>query len=60
MESHGVAGAIQVTETTKQALGEAFRCDARGALELKGRGTVRAWLLLGENGGTARPAAEAS
>ena len=60
MESHGLAGAIQVTDTTKQALGEAFRFDARGALELKGRGAVRAWLVLGENGGTARPATEAS
>ena len=55
-----LAGAIQVTEATKHALGEAFRFDARGALELKGRGAVRAWLLLGENGGTARPATEAS
>jgi class 3 adenylate cyclase len=60
MESNGMAGAIQITDTTKEALGEAFRFDARGAVELKGRGAVRAWLLLGENGGTVRPATEAS
>jgi guanylate cyclase len=60
MESHGLAGAIQVTDATKQALGEAFRFDARGALELKGRGAVPAWLLLGENGGAVHPAAERS
>jgi len=60
MESQGLTGAIQVTDTTKEALGEAFRFDARGALELKGRGAVRAWLLLGENVGTVRSATEAS
>ena len=48
MESQGLTGAIQVTESTKEALGEAFRFDARGAVELKGRGPLGAWLLLGE------------
>ncbi len=58
MESHGVAGAIQVTAATRDALGDAFRFDARGALELKGRGAVPAWLLLGENAGTVPPSTE--
>jgi class 3 adenylate cyclase len=45
MESHGVAGAVQVTEATWQALGGAFVGEPRGEIEVKSKGRLRTWLL---------------
>jgi class 3 adenylate cyclase len=45
MESHGVPGAIQVTAATRHRLGEAYRFEPRGGVEVKGKGTVEAFLL---------------
>lgn len=47
MESHGQAGAIQVTEDTRELLKDHFRCEPRGELEVKGKGRMRAYLLTG-------------
>jgi adenylate cyclase len=47
MESHGQAGAIQVTEETRELLKDRFRCELRGELEVKGKGRMRTYLLTG-------------
>ncbi len=45
MESHGVPGRIQITTRTKNLLGGKFNCEARGKIEVKGKGLVEAWLI---------------
>jgi adenylate cyclase len=47
MESHGSAGRIQVTEDTKRALGEAFRFERRGTVEVRGKGEMELYYLTG-------------
>lgn len=47
MESHGIVGAIQVSEPVYQRLREAFAFEARGQIEVKGKGPLTAYLLLG-------------
>jgi adenylate cyclase len=49
MESHGVAGRVQVTESTRGRLGEQFRLEERGAIELKGKGLMNTWFLTGRS-----------
>ncbi|MCH7573909.1 MAG: adenylate/guanylate cyclase domain-containing protein [Candidatus Marinimicrobia bacterium] len=48
METHGLPGAIQVTETTFRILDKNFNLEARGLQEIKGRGRLETYLLLGE------------
>lgn len=48
MESHGIPGAIQLTQATYELLRDEFECEARGAIEVKGKGVMPTWLLLGE------------
>jgi adenylate cyclase len=45
MESHGVAGRVQVSERTGRQLGEAFVLEAAGALEIEGQGEVQTWFV---------------
>jgi len=47
MESHGVAGRVQVTEATRRRLGEPFLFEERGIIEAKGMGELRTWFLVG-------------
>ena len=47
MESHGVPGAIQCSEATAALLRAGFRLDERGAIEVKGKGEVRTFLISG-------------
>ncbi len=47
MESHGVAGAIQVTERVYQRLREHYELRLRGTIEVKGKGPMTTYLLLG-------------
>jgi len=49
MESHGVAGRVQVSESTRQRLGDAFTLEERGALEVEGEGVVRTWFVTGRH-----------
>ena len=49
MESHGVSGRIQVTDLTRQRLGESFTFEERGAIEIKGKGAMRTWFLDSRN-----------
>jgi adenylate cyclase len=47
MESHGVPGGIQVTDRTFQRLCDRYRFEERGTVQVKGKGEMRTWLLLG-------------
>jgi len=49
MESHGVAGRVQVTDATRRLLGESFLFEERGAIEAKGIGALHTWFLTGRN-----------
>jgi adenylate cyclase len=48
MESHGIAGSIQVTETTYEKLKHQYIFEDRGILLIKGKGEMNAYLLLGK------------
>jgi class 3 adenylate cyclase len=45
MESHGVPDAIQVTRPVFERLHDRYSFEARGTVEVKGKGQVEAWLL---------------
>jgi adenylate cyclase len=48
MESHGVPGRIHLTDATYQLIRDAFECEPRGTIEVKGKGPMRTWFLVGE------------
>jgi class 3 adenylate cyclase len=45
MESHGVPGRTQVAETTYELLRDRFRFEERGAIEVKGKGSMKTYFL---------------
>jgi adenylate cyclase len=45
MESYGQPGHVHVSAATRQALGDAFRFEPRGALEVKGKGSMETYFL---------------
>jgi adenylate cyclase len=45
MESHGVPGRIQVTDSTRQRLRESFVLEERGVIDVKGKGEMHTWFL---------------
>ena len=47
MESHGVPGQIQITRATYELLKDEFECEPRGTLEVKGKGAMETWYLVG-------------
>jgi adenylate cyclase len=49
MESHGVSGRIQLTDSTRQRLEESFMLEKRGPIEVKGKGEMHTWFLNGRN-----------
>jgi adenylate cyclase len=49
MESQGVAGRIQMTESTRQRLSETFELERRGAIDVKGKGEMQTWFLNGRS-----------
>lgn len=48
MESHGLAGSIQVSETTYQCLKEQYLFQKRGTIQVKGRGEMTTYFLIGK------------
>jgi class 3 adenylate cyclase len=49
MESHGVAGAIQVSESTYWHLRDRYDLTARGPIDVKGKGPINTWTLNRRN-----------
>lgn len=47
MESHGVPGRIHIGETTYELLRDRFECEPRGTIDVKGKGPMRTWFLVG-------------
>jgi adenylate cyclase len=47
MESHGVPGRIHVTEATYQHLRDAYAFEPRGTIDVRGKGPMSTYLLLG-------------
>jgi len=48
MESHSVPGRIQLSEATYELIRDEFNCEPRGTIEVKGKGPMRTWFLVGE------------
>jgi class 3 adenylate cyclase/heme exporter protein D len=49
LESHGMAGAIQIGDRTYAHLSHAYTFEPRGLVELKGRGAFACYFLTGRN-----------
>jgi class 3 adenylate cyclase len=49
MESTGVPGGIQVTRAVYERLQNTFDLEERGFVQVKGKGEIETWLLLGEH-----------
>ena len=49
MESHGVAGRVQVSDSTRRLLGRPFVLEERGALTVEGQGEIKTWFVGGRN-----------
>jgi adenylate cyclase len=48
MESHGMPGSIQVTTRTRERLLPGFELRRRGTIDVKGKGPMESYLLVGE------------
>jgi guanylate cyclase len=46
MESHGVPGRIQLSAATRRLLGDAWECEPRGTIDIKGKGPMATWFLV--------------
>jgi guanylate cyclase len=57
MESHGAPGRIQLTASTYALIRDEFECVARGPVQVKGKGEVEAWFLVGRHGADRIPPA---
>ena len=49
MESHSIAGRIQITDSVQQRLGELFVIEKRGIIDIKGKGMMPTWFLNGRH-----------
>lgn len=48
MESHGLAGCIQITQSTYERLKDGYLIQERGRIPIKGKGEMTTYLLIGE------------
>ena len=46
MESHGLGGAVQITNATYELIKDEFECEPRGIVNVKGKGEMDVWLVL--------------
>jgi guanylate cyclase len=63
MESHGVPGRIHLSDATYELIHDDFECEPRGTIDVKGKGPMRTWFLVGERRGpveSARPGVAAA
>ena len=49
MESHGTPDVIQITRATRELIGEDFLTEPLGIVEVKGKGAVETWRLVGRS-----------
>jgi len=49
MESHGMAGCIQISESTYQKLGDGYLVEERGSIDIKGKGPLCTWFVTGRD-----------
>ncbi|NEQ26463.1 MAG: GAF domain-containing protein, partial [Microcoleus sp. SIO2G3] len=54
MESHGISGCIQVTQVTYERLQDKYLFEERGVIQVKGKGEMVAYLLIGKKSTTER------
>jgi class 3 adenylate cyclase len=47
MESHGKPGSIQITAATKECLHNKYHLQERGSIQIKGKGEMTTYLLIG-------------
>ena len=45
MESHGLGGAVQITQATYELIKDEFECEPRGTVNVKGKGEMEVWLV---------------
>jgi adenylate cyclase len=57
MESHGTPGSIQITRSTWELLREDFVVEPLGLVDVKGKGAVETWRLVGPVDGSSIPSA---
>jgi guanylate cyclase len=55
MESHGLPGRVQVSESTYAYLEGSFDFEPRGTIDVKGKGPMKTYLLVGERTSSGRP-----
>lgn len=48
MESHGIIGKIQISEPVYILLKDEFVCESRGLIDVKGKGKMKTWFLVGK------------
>jgi guanylate cyclase len=46
MESHGLGGAVQITQATYELIKDEFICEPRGTVNVKGKGEMDVWLVV--------------
>jgi adenylate cyclase len=46
MESHGLGGAVQITQATYELIKDEFVCEPRGTVNVKGKGEMEVWLVV--------------
>lgn len=54
MESHGAPGRVQVTQRVRDRLRDRYVFEPRGAVEVKGKGPMPTWFLVGRVGSSPR------
>ena len=47
MESHGQPGRVMVSASTTERLGAGYELEERGTINVKGRGDMQVWFLVG-------------
>jgi class 3 adenylate cyclase len=47
MQSHGQTGAVQITDASYALVRDEYTCEPRGLIEVKGKGQMQVWRVLG-------------
>ena len=47
MESTGLPGRIQVSAETYERVKDKFECESRGPIDVKGKGKIATWFVIG-------------